>query len=203
MSYVVTGMQYAANRKMNSMNKIVVKDTANGSHRRQYAGVPYDISFSLYVIVKNREDGHRIIEQILPNFTPNFVLSMSLIPEMGIEALQIPVSMNSIATLDEWDGQFDKRQITMWQLDFTLEAWFFGPVRTAKIIKFANTQFFPIVTDRPRDSIGAVPAFERVTVRPGLTANGEPTTVLADSVPLADIDSDDNWGLIVTVEDVP
>ena len=43
---------------------------------------------------------------------------------------------------------------------------------------------------------------ESIKVYPGLTANGEPTTLLANSLPYADINADDDYGYIVIIEDV-
>jgi hypothetical protein len=40
----------------------------------------------------------------------------------------------------------------------------------------------------------------RITVQPGLTANGEPTTNINETIPYIDINVDDDWAYIVKVE---
>src|SRR6266581_2767968 len=49
----------------------------------QYAAIPYDIKFALYVYTKNQEDAPKIVEQILPFFRPDWTPQVILVPEMN------------------------------------------------------------------------------------------------------------------------
>ena len=70
-SFEITDIQYAPERKMNTIGKRYKKYGEDADIMMyQYNPVPYNINFSMSIIVKNTDDGTRIIEQILPFFTP-------------------------------------------------------------------------------------------------------------------------------------
>src|SRR3954467_14097291 len=46
---------------------------------------------------------------------------------------------------------------------------------------------------------GNPPAIDRVTCQPGLTANGEPTSNIALTIPYLQISADDNYGIITII----
>ena len=90
----------------------------------------------------------------------------------------------------------------IWTLDFTLKGYLYGPVKKTGIIKFANTNFYiPNVPDGElKTAVGNTDPVERVTIRPGLTANGQPTSNLANSITLSEIEADDDFGYIVITD---
>ena len=54
-------------------------------------------------------------------------------------------------------------------------------------------------TNKYTDTDATLPA-ETTTVQPGLTANGDPTTDINLTVDYSNINYDDDWAYIVTVE---
>lgn len=203
MSFEMVNFEYDGIRKLPTINRSAVKDTNTNKLKYQYNPVPYNINFKLYVYVKNAEDGTKIIEQILPFFTPDWTTSVSLIPEMEIK-MDIPVILNRINIDDFYDGSFEKRRTLMWTLDFTLKGYIYGPVKKSNVIKIANTTFYlPNVPDgQLHTAVGNTDPSEQILVRPGLTANGTPTTKLDESVPLSQIEEDDDFGFITTISQV-
>ena len=197
MSFEITGMNYAPERKLPKMNKI--RSTSSGDDAGQslvYNPVPYDISFDLNIMTKLNEDGTKILEQIIPYFSPDVTHSVKLIDDLDLY-LDIPVVLNTVAFEDIYEGDFETRRSLIWTLSFTMKAFYFGPVTKKKVIRFAQATAFPD-TDIVNTTVG-----EAVKVQPGLTPEGEPATRIEDSIPVADIDADDNWGAIATIEDVP
>lgn len=191
MSFEMKDMTYAGERKLNTLGKRYKQSTTDpNSLKYQYNPVPYDINFELSIMVKNADDGTRIIEQILPFFTPEWTTTVHLIPEMDL-VMDIPIVLNSVTVTDDYEGNYETRRSIIWTLTFTLKGYLFGPVRTNNVIKFATTDFF--------NSLAANTSLESMDTRPGLTANGTPTTNSAATVPLDTIDSTDNYGYIVTV----
>lgn len=203
MSFEMVNMEYDGSRKLHTVGRSVVKDTNTAKLKYQYNPVPYNVTFKLYVYVKNAEDGTKIIEQILPFFTPDWTTSVSLIPEMGIK-MDIPVILNNIGIDDTYEGSFEQRRALIWTLDFTLKGYIYGPIKKSGVIKFANTSFYiPNVPDgQLADAVGVTDPSERVTVRPGLTANGTPTSNLDISVALSEIEADDDFGFIINTENL-
>jgi hypothetical protein len=98
-----------------------------------YSPVPYDFNFSLHVLVKNTEDGTQIVEQIVPFFTPDFTVTMKMVPELSLN-MDIPIELVSVTSDDSYEGDFDSRRIQTWQLDFVVKGYLFGPVNKFKYI---------------------------------------------------------------------
>lgn len=199
MSFVLKELKYDGDRKLNTLGRSVYTTEDKNKNKYQYNPVPYNFEFDLNVYVKNAEDGTKIIEQILPFFTPDWTPTIKLIPEMNV-VVDTPVILNSITSQDTYDQQFLQRRAIIWTLSFTLKGYLFGPIKEKKIIKFANTTFFIAKQDDLYDAVGNTAPSDRVTVRPALLANGSPTTNAAASIPLSEIEADDDFGYAVNIE---
>lgn len=192
MTFEISSMSYANARKLNTLGKRYKQDNTDTSKLSyQYNPVPYDIQFRLSIIVKNADDGANIVEQILPFFTPEWTTTVEIIPEMNF-TVDVPVVLNSVNVEDDYEGNFETRRSLIWTLDFTMKAYVFGPVRKSGIIKFANTNIYNSLSS-PNTHLTSV------DTRPGLTANGTPTSDAELTVPISEIESGDNYGFIITV----
>ena len=198
MSFEMTSFDYDGSRKLPTTGKISVKNQTSASQLNyQYNPVPYNIGFVLYIYVKNAEDGSKIVEQILPYFTPDWTITAHLIPEMNV-TMDIPIVLNRVSLDDVYDGDFKDRRSLVWTLNFTLKGYFYGPIKTSKIIKFANTEFF-VPKGTITSGIGITPVIADVLIQPGLTANGTPTSNSAQSVPVSTITATDNFGYVTII----
>lgn len=200
MSFEIVGMQYDSNRKLASTQKIVsVQDQSNLNY--SFVPVPYNIAFRLSIMVKNAEDGTRIVEQILPYFTPEWTVPVNLIPEFNM-VHDTPFVLTHVQTQDVYEGNFEQRRMVVWELDFTCRAFLYGSIKRQGLIKKAIINLFA-----PNTSITAaianttLVADETITVTPGLTANGEPATNTSSSINYLEIGPDDNYGFIVEFDD--
>ena len=176
MSFEMTEMKYDSTRKLNTIGKVVTANNqVNNSYKYQYNPVPYDFNFKVYIYTKNAEDGTKIIEQILPFFTPDWTTTVKLIPEVE-EVKDIPIVLNDISYEDRYDGQFENRRAIVWSLDLTLNGYLYGPIKKGGIIKFIDTTFYiPSVPDgKLADAVGVTPPAERVTIQPGMTPQQTP-----------------------------
>ena len=131
LSFEITGMSYDSTRKVGRMNQIAVNKSDRMQH--QFSPVPYNIDISLYALTKTQEDGLTIIEQILPTFTPDYNLSVMMIPELNINQ-DIPVILNSVNVQDDYDGDFQTRRFVTHTLNFTLKTSLFGAVSGQAVI---------------------------------------------------------------------
>lgn len=190
MGFEITGFNYAAERKLTTINRFVREDLSDNAELRkyQYNPVPYDIQFALSIFVKNTSDGTMIVEQILPFFTPEWTTTVQLVDEPKI-VLDVPLVINDISQEDIYEGSFEERRSLIWTLNFTMKGFFFGPTKHQGVITLANTNFY--------DSLESDDPLSRVTITPGLTANGEPTTDPNETVDRSEISSTDDWDYIV------
>ena len=88
MSFEMTTMNYAGERKLSTVNKFrKYTNSSNATHLSSvFSPVPYDIGFSLHIYSRNTEDASNIVEQILPFFTPEFTVSIASMTSLGILA---------------------------------------------------------------------------------------------------------------------
>lgn len=200
MSFEMDGIKYDGSRKLATVTRISYRNADDNKLSYAYNPVPYNIDMKLYVYVKNNEDGTKIIEQILPFFTPDWTISMNLVPEMGITQ-DIPIVMNNVTFEDNYDGQFKDRRAIIWTLDFTIKAYFYGPVRSSSVIKFVNTNIHIATTNTAAQSVGVDSTSARVTIQPGLLANGSPTTNAQLTIPYSEININDDYGFAIVVTD--
>lgn len=187
MAFEITGFQYATDRKLNSTNrnvKIYAEDT--NRVKTQYVPVPYDITFTLYIMASNADDGVQILEQIIPYFTPEWTVAVNLVPEMGI-VQDIPIIMQGISVEDGYEGDFQTRRTMTWNIDFTMRGLYYGPSSHSGVIKRSIVDLHP-------DTAVGTPVSDRITLVPGLTANNQPTSNSAESIPYSQINEDDPWG---------
>tara|TARA_Y100001963_G_scaffold103782_1_gene142945 strand:- start:29513 stop:30427 length:915 start_codon:yes stop_codon:yes gene_type:complete len=141
MSFEITNMGYDSARKRNTIHKRL-KVAANDSSRyeRQFTEVPYDLEFSLYVMVRHMEDGLQIVEQILPFFTPEFNVTMNF-TEIN-NKVDIPIVLNAVSLDEEYEGDFDARRNIIFTLTFSCKSYVYGPIKTQEIIRTVQTRFF-------------------------------------------------------------
>lgn len=196
MSFEMVGINYASSRKLQTTRSISTINDINGNsvYRKAYTPVPYDIDFELNIIAKNTEDATRIVEQILPYFTPEWTISARLLE--GFDQLtDIPLVLQSVNINDNYDNDFLIRRTLVYTLRFTLKGYLYGPVSQSKIIKISEVNL-----TAPMD---AITTLSRTTTQPGLTDQGEPTTSIDETIPYTQIDETDTYGYIVTVETLP
>lgn len=138
MSFEMTGMGYSADRKLprtNVMKKFKeTSDLGTNIIATQFTPVPYDLKISLYVMTKTQEDALQIVEQIVPYFTPDYTVSISMVPEMEI-IQKIPIILNGVSFHDDYDGNFETRRAIVYTLDFTARMEVYGPVSVSSDIR--------------------------------------------------------------------
>ena len=132
MGFELTSMTYDGARKLNTMGRNVKKGTTG--LKKQFNPVPYNWDFSLYVFVKNAEDGTQILEQILPFFTPEFTVTMNLVSSMT-EKRDIPLVLNAVSSEDTYEGDYASRRSIIWTLSFLMKGFLYpNIVDNAKVI---------------------------------------------------------------------
>lgn len=133
LSFEITSMQYDPTRKLSKLNTVVCV-TSEGERKQSFTPVPYNIDISLYAIAKTQEDCLQIVEQILPYFSPEYTLSVKIVPELNV-INDIPIVLNSISIQDDYDGDFQTRRFVTYTLTFQLKVNLFGPVSKSQVIK--------------------------------------------------------------------
>ena len=138
------------------------------------------------IYAKNQDDGLQIIEQILPYFQPSFNITLKMVPDID-EKRDVAIVLNNIGYRDEYEGDFQKRTVIVWTLQFTAKTYLFGPTSDSSIIRTAIADIYG-TTDRAtaRREI-------TYTVVPKATTdqNNDGVVNAADTALLQDFDDED------------
>ena len=104
----------------------------------RYQRVPYDLSFTLAIACRTTEDGLKIVEQILPFFTPEFTVTIK-----DVLTHDMPVILDGLAQEDTWEGDLTTdRRFLVWSMSFTAKAYLYGPPKDSKIITKTISQIY-------------------------------------------------------------
>lgn len=201
MSFEMGSPRYDADRHQSSAESIRIYDSTDKTYSKLYAPVPWDFPFSVYVYVKTYEDGLKIVEQVLPFFTPDYTVRAELID--GVVTMNVPIVLDGQISVQDstTQGAISDSRVIVWTLPLTVKGWLFGPEHESGIIKFIDVpmrtpDFGVDISDAYANNSSAL---EEVVVRAGLLANGSPTTNAAASVPYDQIEVDDDWDYITYV----
>ena len=189
MSFEISAYTFDPERKISPTRKIrkTAGDEDTGSRNFHYAGAPYNMEFSLYIMAKYNEDAIQLVEQIVPFFNPDMTQTATIVD--GLDPLDIPLILNSVSSEEIYEGAFTESRTIMWTLNFTMKAWYFGPEREKKVIKFIDVD---LAADTPINTEFE----ENISFQPGLTIAGDATTDITQTVAYNTIDFDDDYGLI-------
>jgi len=142
MGFEMTSIEYDASRKLNKKTHFRSADSSNPNKmQKQFSPAPYNIGFTLSILVKNTDDGLQIIEQILPYFTPDYTVTIHTVPSMD-DKRDIPIILTSVSQEDTYEGDLETRQSLTYTLEFTMKNYIYGPVQSSEIIRKANVRTY-------------------------------------------------------------
>jgi hypothetical protein len=134
-AFDITGLTYDAERKLGKLKQYKLHDSSDNTVlRTQFAPVPYNINFGLYILSKNTEDALQIVEQILPFFTPDFTVTMTTVPGTN-EKRDVPIILSDVSYTDEYEGDFQSRRVITWNLNFEMKTYLYGSISSSEIIR--------------------------------------------------------------------
>jgi len=120
LSFNIVDYKYDSERKLNKTNTISI-----GTTKKAYTPVPYNLTFELNIITKKQSDNLKILEQIIPHFSPHLKFSSLLLDDFN-KAFDLSLSLNNIIMNDEnYDGKIGEERIITTTLYFNCKAWFF------------------------------------------------------------------------------
>ena len=180
MTFEMTGLYYDPTRKLNAVNRTTAPVPGQeGLTRYQYQPVPYNIDFTLSIMVKNIEDGTYIIEQILPYFNPVWTATLNINPDLN-QKHDVPITLDNIVCEDTYEGDFVQRRAVIWTLSFTMKGYFFGPTYQANgsIIREIDVNVRVPGKGVPIENSNSTNTdyLLNIDIKPGQNANGEPVT---------------------------
>lgn len=203
LSFEMQQMSYSPERVMNRQNKQIGKGGGNNTLRQTWTPAPYDIEMVLYAMFANNEDAVQVVEQILPYFRPEWTNSVKIVPELNTY-VDVPTILTGMTIEDSYDGDFESRRAIIYTFNFTVKGYIYGPVTNRGIIhRTLINQFIPTSNTATGNVIVSTSDTkqQRLTLTPGLLANGQPTANSSASVPISQISANTNYGFAFDRED--
>lgn len=125
-SFEILSFSYDPARQLNKIHKNI--GTVGSRNVLQYVPVPYDLEFSLSTYTKKSDENFQIMEQILPYFTPDLMLSVKIQKDPEI-VQDIPVILNSVVVDDQYEGAFEDRRMIITTYSFTVKINYLGELK--------------------------------------------------------------------------
>lgn len=106
---------------------------SEGARKYEYQRVPYNFEFELAIIANKTEDALKIVEQIIPFFDPQLVVSVKMNSDLNINE-DVPFTLESTQYDDNYEGDFEEQREIVWTLTFTAQSYLYKPSNDGKII---------------------------------------------------------------------
>jgi len=147
MAVSMTGMNFAPERMVNNLQKIIVSHQQN-TITEHLSPIPYNYDFTLEVVSDYFIDMIQIIEQILVWFNPHVVIRLT-IPELNItqhpdkndmnddgsNPIEMIVTYNGTTIEAPVEIDIANERFLKWNLDFTTKGFLFQPIKVEPYIK--------------------------------------------------------------------
>jgi hypothetical protein len=146
MSFQILGYNYDSSRKVNKMSRITCQKN-DGTRTSMFSPAPYNVGVALYLHTKSSEDAYQVLEQVLPLFTPEYTISLNVIPTFNLIE-NIPIILNSVDYEDDYEGDFESKRSVIHTFQFTIKLNFYNEVNSQSVIKhvIANVTESPSAT---------------------------------------------------------
>ena len=143
MSFEITSLEVDLNKKENKLNKITAPYSTDTNKRQHIqAQTPYNIGMQLNILAKNQDDGLQVLEQILPFFQPDYTVTIKPIDGWSNYKQDVPIILNTVSILDEFEGDYLSRRVLTYSLDFTMKMTFYSGTDTQGIIKSIDIDWY-------------------------------------------------------------
>jgi hypothetical protein len=148
MSFEWVSINYDAARKLPSLNKLYTQHPTDRNKLYQnFSPIPYNFGFDLNIYARTIEDLTQIIEQIIPTFTPDYTVTISLVDDNGQTIRRdVPILLNGVTPSIEYEGDGTTPRYVTCNMNFILQGYLFGSSQASAIIRKAITNIY--------DSIG-------------------------------------------------
>jgi len=140
MAFEMLDMVYDPTRRLGK-TKQKIQGTSSS-----YSEAPYNFTFGLYAYTRNIEDNLQIIEQILPYFSPEFVLTLNLTSIH--QKVDVPITLVKTILTEEYEGDFSFRRAVTSTFQFVVKSYVYAPITTTTL-----TQNFSITLSEETSGI--------------------------------------------------
>ena len=157
LGFDITGINYDPTRTINKLKKMRKRDGLTTTS--MFNEVPYNISFGLYSFTSSIDENLQVLEQILPSFSPEFVVSINM--NSVHQKVDIPITLSNVNIQEEYEGNFFNRRFISTTFEFLAKSYVYGPISsgTGGIITAITGDFYQSLDDTFDDESAVVASF--------------------------------------------
>jgi len=142
MGFDMTAIDYDPTRHLNKLNKRLLRDVGS-AEKETFQEVPYNVSFSLFAYTRNMDDNLQILEQIVPYFSPEFIVTLNM---NEIESkLDVPIVLGNVAVQETAEGNFLDRRILASTYSFTCKTRLYSKIEGSTLVVNSSSSLDQIV----------------------------------------------------------
>jgi hypothetical protein len=135
-SYIINTIVPDPSRRLNRIAPILnltnVGGTCQSTGNQVKSQIPVNVSFNLFVYTRHTDDMLQIVEQIMPYFVPEHIITMDMNEVQ--QNVQIPIVMVSNSLTEKYEGDFNSRRLNIASFQFVAKAWIFGEIKSVTAI---------------------------------------------------------------------
>lgn len=140
MSYIINNIVPDPSRRRNKFSYSKAYADVNGvcqnTGNQVFQEVPVNVNFTLYIYTRHIDDTLQIMEQIIPYFNPEHVVSLTM-NEVN-QDVNIPIIMGNNSVSERYDGELSNRRINISSISFTAKSYIFGIIKPIVTIDDTN-----------------------------------------------------------------
>lgn len=125
--FEITNIVYDPARHLNKLSKKEISVTGLTGNS-SYMEVPYNFTFGVYCYTRNIDENLQIMEQILPYFGPEFIISINVTPIH--KKIDVPISLVQTNLIQEYEGDFNTRRSIISSYLFNAKSYVYGNIAT-------------------------------------------------------------------------
>ena len=139
MGFEMLGMSYDPTRKVNKLRKIG-GEVSDGQAQFTFAPVPCLVNFGLYTFTRNLDENLQLVEQILPYFSPEFILSVNL-NDLD-KKVNVPIVLTSTGISEIYEGDFSETRSITTTFSFIAKTYVYGKIAPSPVVTEAEIRMF-------------------------------------------------------------
>jgi len=181
MGFEMLGMSYDPTRKANKLRRTQsgsVND--DGTADMAFAEVPYLVNFGLYTFTRNIDENLQLVEQILPYFSPEFIISVNF--NNLNKKVNVPIVLTSTGISEIYEGDFSETRSITTTFSFIAKTYVYGKTTEEQVVTEADIRMFEDTDRKQPASAREVNSVEVIKVRESPT---EPIETMSTTGPFA------------------
>lgn len=94
--------------------------------------IPINVAFNMFVYTRHTDDMLQVVEQIMPYFLPEHMVSIDF--NAVHQNINVPIVMVSNNLSERYDGDFSSRRLNIASFQFLAKSWIFGKVQNISAV---------------------------------------------------------------------